>query len=116
MHRGVEEWLPEISSTSKFLDKILSMTHPALYHAASIAHAQLAEDPTTQIYMSEWPSLFTGVSPVTNRTSPRHRDHFGSIKWYDQLVTLGTYKSATLKLDELGASFAYCPGTIVHLC
>ncbi|EKM78193.1 hypothetical protein AGABI1DRAFT_129322 [Agaricus bisporus var. burnettii JB137-S8] len=116
MHRGVDKWLRGINIPFKFLDHLLSMTHPPLYHAATCALSKLRINPLTKVYADQWPTVFSGISPITNRVTPEHKDNFGNVAWYDQVVTLGNYQSATFNLPELGTTLEYGPGTVIQFC
>jgi hypothetical protein len=108
--------MTSIQPVSVFLNKILALTHPSLHDAGAVALERLQENEDTREYAKKWKSTFSGISVVSNRVSPIHRDHHGMLEWYDQLVGFGTYHSASLVIPELGASFDYRPGTVIHLC
>ena len=116
MNKGVRNWLKNITDPLKFLDNILSITHPTLYDAAHQVMEKLKADPITGQYALLWPTVYSGLSPITNRTSKEHRDHFGVYPWYDQVVTFGSYQSGTFNLPEFGATFQYNPGTMMQFC
>jgi hypothetical protein len=60
-----------------------------------------------------WPSIYPGLDVVANRETPSHRDRGGANTYYDHLVNLGWDNEVQLRLDDLGGSFAYRPGTSI---
>ena len=66
--------------------------------------------------LSIWTSIFNGVQVISNRETPVHRDNQTRWEWYDLLVTLGPYTSATLEMPTAGLRFQYSSGTVVGLC
>ncbi len=70
----------------------------------------------TAKYAQKWPTIFHGLSVISNRISQPHIDNNGSWAWYDQILTIGTYKQATLVLEDFQARFDYRPGTVVQFC
>ncbi|KXN84160.1 hypothetical protein AN958_00104, partial [Leucoagaricus sp. SymC.cos] len=109
-------WLEKRGPTMEYLNKILAITHPRLYDQGLVALSALEQLNDTNHYATRWKSVFTGVTIVSNRITPPHRDNKGHIPWYDQLVCIGDYESADFHLPELGATFKYLPGTVVHFC
>ncbi|KIN94699.1 hypothetical protein M404DRAFT_167622, partial [Pisolithus tinctorius Marx 270] len=63
--------------------------------------------------LQHWPSVFTNVSVISNRTTPFHRDPHSRSDWYDMLVTVGDYEDCVLDIPTLGLQFLYNPGTVV---
>jgi len=62
-----------------------------------------------------WPSVFTGMQIIANRTTRYHRDPGAASTYYDLLLSLGTHTTADLSLPEFGAHLYYPPGSIVQL-
>ena len=75
-------------------------------------HSKIANP---QDVLSQWTSVFNGVSVIFNRLTPAHRDGNTRKQWYDLLVTLGHYRNCNLELPGLGLSLEYGPGTVVGL-
>jgi len=98
------------------MDNILYITHPILYDAAYEVINKLKADPITGKYISLWPTIYSGLSPITNRTSRKHRNHFGAYFWYNQVVIFRSYKLAIFHLPKLEATFQYNSGTVVQFC
>ncbi len=77
------------------------------------AYQKLTE---TAEHAHKWPTVFHGLSVISNQISQPHIDNNGSWAWYDQILTIRTYKQATLVLEDFQAQFDYRPGTIVQFC
>jgi len=111
------EWLDAISESNAICSAILAVIHPKLYDAGLQAIQRLRGTPDVnrQDVLRHWASVFSGVSVISNRRSPPHRDSGSRFNWYDLLVTLGTYRSLHLNLPGLGISLEYGPGTVVGI-
>src|SRR5215470_7909408 len=90
--------------------------HPDLFASSSAVLEELRKQPLTRAMASQWDAAFTCISVISNRTSKEHRDYSGDPGWYDFLISLGNYSSATLKFVELGLEVKYNPGTAVAFC
>jgi Oxygenase domain of the 2OGFeDO superfamily len=110
-------WLDAISESNAILSAILAVIHPTLYDAGWQTTERLRNTPEIgpQDILSRWASVFSGVSVISNRNSPPHRDGNSRPHWYDLLVTLGRYRNCKLKLPGIGISLDYGPGTVVGL-
>jgi len=113
MDKGVKTWLTKIADPLKFMDNILCIIHPILYDTAYKVMNKLKADPITRKYVSLWPTIYLRLSPITNRTSREHRDHFRAYFWYNQVITFRSYESAVFYLPKLEATFQYDSGTVV---
>lgn len=63
-----------------------------------------------------WTSAFTGITVISNRKTPAHRDRGAAFQDYDILSSVGTHRLAKLLIHDFGVPFAYGPGTVVALC
>lgn len=63
-----------------------------------------------------WPSVFSGIGVIVDRVTPSHRDKGACAQAYDLLLSMGTHRSATLRLSDVQAELSYWPGTIVMVC
>jgi hypothetical protein len=114
------EWLDEISTSNIILSAVLAVIHPNLYDAGRETlirlrnHAGIQQEDADHV-LDRWTSAFSGVSVISNRISPLHRDGGSRPMWYNLLVTLGNYKNCKLDLPGLGISMDYRPGTVVGL-
>ena len=116
MDKGIKTWLTKIADPLKFINNILCIIHPILYNTAYEVMNKLKVDPITGKYVFFWPTIYSGLSPITNRTSRKHRNHFGAYFWYNQVVIFRSYKLAIFHLPKLEATFQYNSGTVVQFC
>ncbi|KAJ3576596.1 hypothetical protein NP233_g336 [Leucocoprinus birnbaumii] len=114
MDCGVKEWLPSVALLLLYLDNLLALTHPALHSAATSVMELLCSEPSTEEYAKVWPTVFSGITPITNQTTKAHCNRFSSYSWYDQVAAFGSYTSATFSLPELGATLQYNPGSVIQ--
>ena len=82
------------------LDGILAVTHPELYESSQVLMDKIIRHhDQSRAVMPLWPSCFTAVDVIVNRSCPRHRDLTGAPGWHDILLTFGTYhEKAILEL------------------
>jgi Oxygenase domain of the 2OGFeDO superfamily len=111
------DWLGAISESNAIFSAILAVIHPTLYDAGWEAVKRLRGTPEIdpQNVFMQWASVFSGVSVISNRYTPPHRDRNSRKNWYDMLVTLGRYRSCQLELPGLGIALEYNPGTVVGI-
>jgi len=111
------DWLDSISESNAVLSAILAVIHPNLHDAGRQAAARLRDTPRIRPHgvLYQWASVFSGVSVISNRSTPSHRDTSSRNNWYDILATLGGYQGCNLKLPGLGISLEYGPGTVVGI-
>ncbi len=111
------DWLDAISESNAILSAILAVIHPQLYDAGWETTKHLRDTPEIGPLdvLSWWVSVFSGVSIISNRTTPPHRDGSSRFNWYDMLVTLGSYQNCNLELPGLGISLEYSPGMVVGI-
>jgi len=63
-----------------------------------------------------WPSVYSGIQAIINRTTPCHRDSGAAAPVFDLLVSAGTHRSAAMTLGDIQAKLSYMPGTIILVC
>jgi len=100
----------------KLINKALELIHPHLFKSSLAAREELCRNPLTRKVALKWESVFTAITAISNRTSKPHRDSGGEPGWYDFLLSQGSYSYSAIELDEIGARFAYTPGTAVAFC
>lgn len=95
----------------------MAVIHPELYNAGrkTLTRLRDAAEIQPQDVLKRWTSVFSGVSVISNRVTPSHRDRQSSHEWYDLLATLGDYSDCDMKLPGLGISLEYGPGTVIGL-
>jgi hypothetical protein len=111
------DWLDAISESNAILSAILAVIHPELYDAGweTIKRLRSVPEIESQNIFRRWASVFSGVSVISNRYTPPHRDGNSRQNWYDLLVTLGRYRNCSLELPGLGIVLEYGPGTVVGI-
>ena len=62
-----------------------------------------------------WPSFFSGIEVISNRTTPCHRDIGSAPPDYDFLVSAGNHTEAWFHLPDLMAKLLYKPGTVTAI-
>jgi hypothetical protein len=110
-----KRWLDRMSESNSILGAILAVIHPELYDLGRQTLECLRKVPKLQRQnvLSQWTSPFNGVSVISQRKTPRHRDGNSMHHWYDMLVTLGKYKKCNFELPGLGLTLKYGPRTVV---
>lgn len=110
-------WLNHIAESNVISNAILAVIHPCLHSAGqkTLKQLQLCPDVKRQDVLSQWNSVFSGVSVIYNGTVPAHRDSQSRHHWYDLLVTLGRYRNCKLELPGVGITMDYGPGTVVGI-
>jgi hypothetical protein len=115
-------WLQTVRELSALIGGILSVIHPELFQIGMAVFENLAADHTKvqehDFYLeilNFWLSGFSGMSVISNRESPKHRDVQARHSWYDILATFGMYSDGRMELPSLGVRLEYNPGALVAL-
>ena len=78
---------------------------------------RLRELVDTREIAERWQSVYTGISVISNRITPSHRDRKGRPQWFDSLISYSDPSNGPqLLLNELGLELEYSSGTVVGLC
>jgi hypothetical protein len=111
------DWLDQMSESNAILSAILAVIHPQLYRAGRETLNRLRQCDQIQLQdvLGKWTSVFSGVSVISNRITPAHRDLQSRHHWYDLLAALGSYRNCNLELPGLGLSLEYGPGAVIGL-
>jgi hypothetical protein len=114
---ATSEWSTSMSESNSILSAMLAVIHPHLYESARETFNRLRKvaEIQPQHVLGQWTSVYSGISIISNRITPPHRDSKSRFPWYDLLVTLGKYRNCNLELPGLGISLEYGPGTVVGL-
>ena len=99
----------------RLANAILGIIHPDL-HQAGLAANVAYKDHMASCQPSNWTSAYLGMDVIVNRITPLHRDASGASSSYDLLISLDKGYKAKLCVTDIGAQFAYHPGTLVFLC
>jgi hypothetical protein len=70
----------------------------------------------THKHVRSWNSVYSGISVMANRITPRHRDARGSYPWYDLPLSTSTHRKVDFHLDDIDAWLSYDPRTVVMAC
>lgn len=111
--------MDNIRCSESLIDGILSVINPSLYGHLEAALTDIRHNPHPTISRdvgARWPSVYTGISIMSNRITPPHRDAACYLQDYDLLVSAGNHRKAKLVIHDTGHAFAYSPGTVVALC
>lgn len=102
------------------INATMSLISPAVCAIADRAMDQIKNDPLVGQHLDftvqYWPSRFTGISALSNRVMPFHRDKGGLWSIYDLLLSSGTHTGEWLDVPDINVRFQYMPGTVVALC
>lgn len=101
------------SESSSLVAAILSIIHPDQFRAACNLMNTFGRDPQHAEEITKWDCVFSGVSVVSNRRCPSHRDSQSDPRWFDLMVTMGPYSDARMSLRSLGLQLRYGPGAMV---
>jgi hypothetical protein len=78
---------------------------------------KLRNNEGTKAIAKTWQSVYSGISIISNRLSPSHRDSKGRPEWFDTLVSFSaTGAHPRLLLEDLGLDLEYSSGTVVSFC
>jgi hypothetical protein len=117
---GGRAWLDEIKDSAALLSGILSVVHPELYKVGSEALVRLGQggdevgiDPDRLAILPAWPTVFSGMSVISCRETPAHRDVQSRVQWYDILATLGRGTDAVMEFPGLNMRLQYHGGTVM---
>ena len=97
---------------SSLVSGILNIIHPSQYAMGWHIHNQLITKQICSKDILAWPSMFSALSIISNRSTPFHRDDQGGVAWYDILTSIGQYVKAPLYLSPFAFRIDNCPGTL----
>lgn len=116
------EFLGAVAESTSIFAGVLSLIQPELYEVGMSGLRKLWQDPSLvetpsllQAALEIWSVPFTGLSVISNRSTPLHRDFNSRKEWLDLLVALGHYDRGVMRLPGLGLELAYNPGTVVRI-
>ena len=116
------EWLRTAQGDFALLGGVLSVINHAQFEAGVATvksiHAHLpkiAKNGVLPELLEIWTSPCVGMSLMSNRDSPLHRDNGASYTSMDLLASVGTYSVGRLHLPGLGLECSYNSGTVIAL-
>jgi len=114
---GAPDWLKLSEPAERFLNLTLSLINPDLFRSGLLMLQELRKLETTKEIATKWQSVYSGVSIISNRTTPSHRDRGGRPEWYDTLVSHSTHGARPrLLIKDLGLDLEYSSGTVANIC
>lgn len=116
MDSGAADWLEEISIGENYLNVLLSLIHPDMHKTGATLLKYLRKEADTADIASLWNSVFSGISVMSNRKTPAHKDSNGRDTWYDLLTSFGTPERSVLEFKDIGVRLKYGPGSVVAAC
>jgi hypothetical protein len=77
----------------------------------------LRELKTTEEIAKQWQSVYTGVSVISNRVTPSHRDTRGRAEWFDTLMSYSDPRvTPRLLIEDIGLDLEYRSGAVISFC
>ena len=117
LHLGAPKWLKISNQVERFLNLTLSLIHPDLFKCGLAMLLLLRQNDQTRAVADKWQSVYTGISVISNRRTPSHRDSKGRPEWYDSLLSYASQGARPLlSIRDVGLDLKYSSGTIVALC
>jgi hypothetical protein len=119
-------WLEGSREVEKIINLTLSLIHPDQFQCGLQMLRMLRKTKKTKGVAIKWQSVCTGVSVISNRLSPKHRDGQGRPEWFDILANFFKDDSPTkttkkmnppsFLVSDLGLDLKYSSGTVIGFC
>lgn len=117
IHWGSNDWIKIAQDLEIFLNLTLSLINPGLFKTGLEMLRRMRNLEDTEEISQRWQSVYSGISVISNRSTPSHRDSKGRLEWYDTLVSYaGPGARPLLTIKDLGLHLKYSSGTVVGLC
>lgn len=114
---GSLDWIRLSKEVEMFLNLTVSLVNPHLFKSGLEMLQKLRQGEKTWEIANQWQSIYTGVSVISNRTTPAHRDSKGRPEWYDTLINYSDpFTRPQLSIEDLGLDLDYPSGTVVSFC
>ena len=113
------EFMNAITNVEMLMDAALASCTRELYQIGSLAIELLQEGNSLYQWHDNiklWPSAFSAIQAIVNRSTPSHYDSRASEPVFDLLVSAGTHTEAFIFLGDVQARLSYNPGTVVLVC
>jgi hypothetical protein len=116
-HLGCSDWIELSKEVETFINHALSLINPHLFASGLQILQKLREGEKTKEIAEEWQSVYTGISIISNRVTPAHRDSRGRPEWFDTLMSYSDPATKPrLEIQDLGLDLDYPSGSVVSLC
>lgn len=113
-----DEWSKTMEEVQPIANALTLFTAPKLFHAGSqsikkVKQFHSGNNPPFLKKVLDWPSVYSGITVISNRKTEYHNDKGGYASAFDLLFSCGTHMKCQLKPEilELGASLRYEPGS-----
>ena len=113
------EFMNAITNVEMLMDAALASCARELYQIGSLAIELLQEGNSLYQWHDNiklWPSAFSAIQAIVNRSTPSHCNSGASGPVFDLLVSAGTHTEAFISLGDVQARLSYNPGTVVLVC
>lgn len=116
-HLGCSDWITQSDKVERFINLTLRLINPGLFESGLRILQKLRKLETTRDIASQWQSVYTGISVISNRTTPAHRDTKGKPEWFDTLTSYADPSARPrLLIKDVGLDLEYNSGTVVAFC
>lgn len=117
LYLGSPKFLKKSNKLERFLNITLSLIHPEQFQCGLSMLRKLRQLETTRDLAVQWQSVYNGISIISNRQTPSHRDTKGRIEWYDTLVSYSNGAAKpSLSIKDIGMNLEYSSGTVIGFC
>lgn len=107
------QFLDDMSETNALMSAILSIVHPHQFRFGMAMHKALSDRKPFQDVMKHWPSCFTAMQVINNRTVPLHRDSGGPYTALDLITVIGDYTRGMVHVENCPLDFLQSPGSVL---
>lgn len=107
-------FLDEMAETNALISAMLSVMHPEQFELGFRTRRELALKGFDEV-IGHWPSCFTALQVINNRTSPEHIDAGAPYPAFDIVASTGNYTGGRMNFPTLPLDFQLPPGSIIGL-
>lgn len=114
---GSPDWLRLSNEIERFINLTVSLINPNLFQSGLEMLRKLRKMEGTKDIADKWQSVYNGISVISNRLTPAHRDGRGRHKWFDTLLNYCNDEARPrLRINDVGLDLEYSSGTAVGFC
>ena len=113
------KFIRHIRHAEAILNCIGMLICPELFTAGAKAISKLKNGENLDEWYDNvklWPSFFSGLEVISNRTTLVHRDSKSAPAMYDFLVSAGNHKETWFTLPDIKTKLLYESGTVTAIC
>jgi hypothetical protein len=108
----IANFLKKMGPAQDLLNGILAVVSPDLFKAGRDA-IEMVKKMELHENARLWTSVYTAMSVIVNRMTPRHRDVGAAIAHPDLLLSAGEHVGSEFHIPDIGVVLEYNPGTVV---